>query len=68
MGARLAKVAKTTHQSEQARSTGPPWTPVFGPEKVFKQWQNEPECDFPMRFCNGVVRFGALVVLTGLGE
>ena len=34
VGARLAKVAKTTHQSDQARSTGPPWTPVFGPNTV----------------------------------
>ena len=34
----LGKVAKTGHQSEQARSAGPPWTPVFGPKKVLTNW------------------------------
>ena len=63
----LGKVAKTGHQSEQARWTGPPWTPVFGPEKSVKNRGKTSRRVTSPVFCNGFVRFGVLVMLTGLG-
>ena len=64
----LGKVAKTGHQSEQARSTGPPWTPVFGPKKsVENRGKTSRGVTFPC-VLQWFAIFDVLVVLTGLGE